>query len=65
MSIQSVQDELSVGRTTVYNLINDGKLESIKVGKYRRVTRSSFNAYLEELFEQVNSGGTSRVSPQQ
>ena len=57
MSIASVQHELDIGRSTVYNLIHAGKLASVKVGKYRRITRSSFNAYLEEIFEQVEARG--------
>jgi len=54
MSIQKVQTELDVGRSTVYNLIHAGKLQSVKLGKYRRITRTSFNEYLEELYEQID-----------
>lgn len=55
ISIQDVQTELTVGRSTVYNLLAAGKLKSVKVGKYRRITRDSFNDYLEELYKQIES----------
>ena len=55
MSIDDVQRELNVGRTTVYNLLDQGKLKSVKIGRYRRITKESFDAYVEELFESTRT----------
>ena len=55
MSVADVMRELQVGRTTVYNLIHAGELKSVKVGRYRRIVRQSFNDYLERCFQEANS----------
>lgn len=41
MSIASAADYIGVGRTTVYKLIRNGALESMKVGRRRLVTIKS------------------------
>lgn len=56
MSISDVQEELGCSRSTVYNLLNSGELDSVKIGAFRRITRESFNAYLERCFEQATRG---------
>lgn len=53
LTIQEAQNELGVGRSTIYNLFAAGKLQSVKVGRNRRITRDSFNEFLEELFQQI------------
>ena len=40
---------LNVGRSTVYNLMDQGKLASVKVGGSRRVTRRAIIKYVEDL----------------
>jgi excisionase family DNA binding protein len=38
---------LSLSRSQVYNLLRDKRLESVKIGKSRRVTRSQLRAFIE------------------
>jgi excisionase family DNA binding protein len=41
--------ELGVGRTKVYELIAAGELESITIGRARRIPADSIRAYVERL----------------
>ena len=49
LSITETCERLGVGRTTVYGLIAEGELESVKVGRRRLIPASSPAAYLERL----------------
>lgn len=42
-------ERLSCGRTKVYELIRTGALESVKVGRLRRVPVDALNAYVASL----------------
>lgn len=39
---------LSMSRSQVYSLLKNQKLESVKIGKSRRVTRSQLEAFLRK-----------------
>jgi len=43
---------LQVGRATLYSLLDRGELESFRVGRSRRITIKSVNAYVERCLEQ-------------
>lgn len=45
--------ELSVSRTAVFQLIRDGQLESIKVGRLRRVPHAALVAYVDRMRGEV------------
>jgi excisionase family DNA binding protein len=38
-----------IGRTTVYELMKDGSLESVKIGSRSFITRRSLEAYVDRL----------------
>jgi len=40
---------LGLGRTTIYDLIGDGTLKTVKVGKRRLVTAKQLNEFVESL----------------
>jgi excisionase family DNA binding protein len=40
---------LNLGRSTVYLLIADGSIRSVRIGRSRRVTIADLNAYVENL----------------
>ncbi len=48
VTIDEAADMLSVGRTTLYQLIADGAVEAVKIGKSRRVTTASLERFLDE-----------------
>lgn len=44
--------QLSCGRTKIYELLRSGELESVKVGRLRRIPAESLAAYVARLREQ-------------
>jgi excisionase family DNA binding protein len=40
---------LAVGRTTVYHLMSTGLLESVHIGRSRRITPEAIRKYIESL----------------
>ena len=44
---------LSIGRTVVYELMANGELESLKIGRSRRILSSAVEAYVERLRERA------------
>jgi hypothetical protein len=54
---------LSIGLTCCYQLINAGELESFKVGKSRKITVQSIEAYVNRMKEAYRQGGKSKVQP--
>ena len=46
---QEAARRLSLARSTVYQLVLTGELESIKIGRSRRVLASSLADYVERL----------------
>lgn len=49
LTVGEVADLLRVGRTTVYELIRTGELNSIMIGRLRRVRRADVVAHLDQL----------------
>ena len=47
LSIREAAKHLSIGRTSLYGLINRGELVTIKVGRRRLITADSVKAWLE------------------
>jgi excisionase family DNA binding protein len=45
-SIEEAAQSLGVGRTTVYDLMNSGDLESVKVGRRRIIPADAIGAFL-------------------
>ncbi|MEK7400682.1 MAG: helix-turn-helix domain-containing protein [Candidatus Poribacteria bacterium] len=48
MTMNEVEQSLSVNRITVYRLIKSGKLKAIKVNSAVRISEDSFQEFLEE-----------------
>jgi excisionase family DNA binding protein len=46
-SIRDTMGALSIGRTSVYNLINSGRLEAVKLGSRTLIKVSSIHALVE------------------
>lgn len=47
--VTEVADYLRVSKTQVYELIRQGSLASIKIGRLRRITSDAIAAYLDSL----------------
>jgi excisionase family DNA binding protein len=48
-SLKEIQQKLSIGRTTVYQLMSDGQLPSVTIGRRRFVTAAALGAYIQGL----------------
>jgi excisionase family DNA binding protein len=44
---------LSVGRTTIYQLMSSGELQSVNIGRCRRVPVSSLSLFVSKLIGDV------------
>jgi excisionase family DNA binding protein len=53
-SVEEVADILHIGRSTVFNLIKQGKIQSIKLGRSRRVPIDAMQTYVDELVSEAN-----------
>lgn len=51
MTVQEAADDLKVSRYSVYQLIWAGEVQSVKVGRCRRIVRQSFDVYVSGLIE--------------
>lgn len=50
---------LSIGRSTVYELLASGALESVHIGRLRRIPVESLAAFVEECRRQAHDHATS------
>lgn len=46
-TVDEIQDILNVSRTTVYRLIKSGVFHSVRVGGQHRISKKSFDAWLD------------------
>jgi excisionase family DNA binding protein len=47
--LKEIQQMLGLSRTTVYQLLSDGQLPSVTIGRRRFVTAGALNAYVEGI----------------
>ena len=54
LTIGDVEERLSLSRSSVYKLLDSGRLRSVKLGSHktspRRIYDADLNAYIESLF---------------
>lgn len=49
LTVEEAAESLCVGRTTMYALIAAGDVESVRIGRLRRVPAQALEAYVERL----------------
>ena len=54
-TVEEVADILHIGRSTVFTLIKQGKLESIRLGRSRRVPIDAMQEYVNDLLSEGRS----------
>ena len=52
LTAEEAAESLKIGRCKVYDLIRSGELESIKIGRLRRIPVSSVRSFAARTFEQ-------------
>jgi excisionase family DNA binding protein len=58
LSVEEAAEALNLGRAKVWQLVGDGTLPSIKIGRTRRVSRQA----LLDFVERLSAGESSPVS---
>lgn len=48
-------DYLGIGRTTLYSLLAEGRVRSLKIGRLRKVRRADLDSYVNELVEEQDT----------
>lgn len=49
LTVEEAAERLRIGRTTMYALVSSGAVESVKVGRLRRVPVEAVDAYVTML----------------
>ncbi len=49
LTVEEAAERLRIGRTTMYALVSSGAVESVKVGRLRRVPVEAVDAYVTVL----------------
>ncbi|MBA3744617.1 helix-turn-helix domain-containing protein [Sporichthya sp.] len=49
LTVEEAADLLGVGRTTMYGLIQNGAVESVRIGRLRRVPADALTAFVTGL----------------
>ena len=49
VTVEEAAGLLRIGRTTAYELVMSGKIQSVKVGRRRLVVRDGIRDYIDEL----------------
>jgi excisionase family DNA binding protein len=55
VTVEEAAGMLRIGRTTAYELVMSGKLQSVKVGRRRLVVRDGVGRYVNELLRMQNA----------
>jgi excisionase family DNA binding protein len=49
LTVEAAARRLSVGRTTMYALLKDGRINSVRIGRLRRIPAEALTAYTTHL----------------
>jgi excisionase family DNA binding protein len=49
LTVDEAADQLGIGRTLMYALVKDGEVESVHIGRLRRIPADALPRYLEGL----------------
>lgn len=54
VTVEEAARRLSIGRTATYMLVLKGELQSVKIGRTRRVVVASIDDYVSKLLQQAH-----------
>jgi excisionase family DNA binding protein len=55
LTVEEAAQRLSVGRTTMYALLKDGQINSVRVGRLRRISAEALTAYTNRLIAEQHA----------
>lgn len=53
-TVDEIQDILQISKTTAYNLVNSGVFHSVRIGGQHRISKRSFDAWLDQQGENTS-----------
>jgi len=56
LTVEEAADRLGVGRTVMYALVSSGAVESVRIGRLRRVPADALVTFLDELRRGIGAG---------
>lgn len=66
LTVEAAAEQLSFSRTRMYQLLKDGEIESVKVGRLRRIPAEALTVYVRRLHRRgprgLNLEGEKRAS---
>ncbi|WP_082574175.1 helix-turn-helix domain-containing protein [Cellulomonas sp. Root137] len=62
LSVVEAAQRLGVGRSTMYELLGSGQIESVHIGRLRKVPVSALSAFVENLREHSSGGDDSEAT---
>ena len=54
LTVEEAAQRLALGRTTVYALLKDGQISSVRIGRLRRIPVEALAAYTARLLVEQN-----------
>jgi excisionase family DNA binding protein len=55
LTVEAAADHLSIGRTTMYALLKNGDVTSVRIGRLRRVPATALATYTTRLLTEQNA----------
>ncbi|RKT84854.1 DNA binding domain-containing protein, excisionase family [Saccharopolyspora antimicrobica] len=55
LTVEEAAQQLGIGRTKAYELVKSGEIESVQIGRLRRVPRAAIDGYAARLVSQQNA----------
>ena len=49
LTVEEAAEQLGIGRTLAYALVKDGEIESVRIGRLRRIPAAALGRYLDRL----------------
>jgi excisionase family DNA binding protein len=56
LTVEEAADRLGVARTLMYSLVSSGAIESVRIGRLRRVPADALVTFLDELRRGIGAG---------
>jgi excisionase family DNA binding protein len=56
LTVEEAADRLGIGRTLMYALVSSGAVESVRIGRLRRVPADALVTFLDELRRGIGAG---------
>jgi excisionase family DNA binding protein len=56
LTVEEAADRLGVGRTVMYALVRSGAVESVRIGRLRRIPADALVTFLDELRRDIGAG---------